>query len=286
MVGVLMWCMGEGQRDAGTSPHSGMMIPLHTCHLHAPPPCAWRSYHSATVVGQDVWLCGGGSTDSVAGDVVVFTPLTRSWRVPALRGQTALLKRTAHGACQHPTRPACIVLFGGYGGEGADSQGQDFRYLNDLVLLDTRTGGAAAAAAAVALCLCECIWVCIWVYLQAWYRKRPACSLSLPRGAPVWCFVSLPRWVHSTLAAASSNACPWPTPRRPCRCHCPCRWRRQGRGAGGQRLAARPPGLHRLCGIWPPVLCHWRPHPRQPPEQEQTNAAGVGLHQRQVDHAR
>lgn len=63
-----------------------------------------------------MWLCGGSDADTVVGDVVVFDPATRRWRTPALRGDTALLRRTAHGACLHPARPDCILLQGGYGG--------------------------------------------------------------------------------------------------------------------------------------------------------------------------
>ena len=74
-----------------------------------------RSYPTATVVGGEVWLVGGGDTGDVIADVLVFTPATRRWRRPALTGELYLLQRTAHGACLHPQRPDCILLQGGYG---------------------------------------------------------------------------------------------------------------------------------------------------------------------------
>ncbi|KAL4445898.1 hypothetical protein ABPG77_009097 [Micractinium sp. CCAP 211/92] len=98
-------------------------------------PSAPRSYHTATVIGEEVWLCGGGDSAQVLPDVLVFNPATRTWRQAELQGEVHLLKRTAHGACIHPLRPRSILLMGGYGGPG-----EDFRYLNDLVEVDTAAG--------------------------------------------------------------------------------------------------------------------------------------------------
>lgn len=51
-------------------------------------PCAPpRSYHTATVVSGEVWLCGGGDSSSVLGDVLVYRPATRTWHQPKLRGE-------------------------------------------------------------------------------------------------------------------------------------------------------------------------------------------------------
>lgn len=80
-----------------------------------------------------MWLCGGSSTDTVVGDVLVFNPATRAWRSPALRGDLSLLRRTAHGACLHPARPHCILLQGGYGtGPEAAADSQDYRCVSWL----------------------------------------------------------------------------------------------------------------------------------------------------------
>lgn len=100
-------------------PCAGSATPPHP-HLTQPLPCTNplpRSYHSATLVGGEVWICGGSEADSVLGDVFVFNPTTRTFRQPRLRGDLTLLKRTAHDACVHPLRPHCLLLFGGYGGQ-------------------------------------------------------------------------------------------------------------------------------------------------------------------------
>ncbi|KAL4425699.1 hypothetical protein ABPG75_009715 [Micractinium tetrahymenae] len=102
-------------------------------------PSAPRSYHTATVVNGEVWLCGGGNSSQVLPDVLVFNPADRSWRQAELRGDVHLLKRTAHGACIHPLRPSSILMMGGYGGPA-----DDLRYLNDLVEIDTVAGTVRA----------------------------------------------------------------------------------------------------------------------------------------------
>lgn len=102
-------------------------------------PSAPRSYHTATVIHGEVWLCGGGDSSQVLPDVLVFNPATRSWRQAELRGDVHLLKRTAHGACTHPLRPGSILMMGGYGGPG-----EDLKYLNDLVEIDTVSGTVRA----------------------------------------------------------------------------------------------------------------------------------------------
>lgn len=115
------------------------------------------SYHTATVINGEVWLCGGGDSSQVCErcaadsgrccahsppvpritrqtcppvtkshvsqvlpDVLVFNPAMRSWRQAHLQGDVHLLRRTAHGACVHPLRPGSILLMGGYGGPGED----------------------------------------------------------------------------------------------------------------------------------------------------------------------
>ncbi|KAI7841997.1 hypothetical protein COHA_004340 [Chlorella ohadii] len=107
---------------------------------------AWfaaRSYHSATLIGGKVWLVSGGDAETVFGDCIVFDPQTHTYERPNLRGDLSLLMRTAHGACVHPHRPECLLLFGGYGGQ-LDSATQEYRYLNDLVAIDTRRGSVRA----------------------------------------------------------------------------------------------------------------------------------------------
>lgn len=79
--------------------------------------------------------------DTVLGGALVYNPTTRTVREPRLVGDVLLLRRTAHGACLHPLRPDCILLVGGYGGE-VDAATQEYRYLNDLVEINTRTGEA------------------------------------------------------------------------------------------------------------------------------------------------
>lgn len=61
-------------------------------------------------------MCGGSDATTVVGDVLVYSPTARAFRQPRLRGELSLLHRTAHGACAHPLRPHCLLLFGGYGG--------------------------------------------------------------------------------------------------------------------------------------------------------------------------
>ncbi len=78
-------------------------------------------------MGGEVWLCGGSATATVVGDVIAYDPATRRWRVPSLRGDTELLRRTAHGACLHPARPDCILLQGGYGGGSGNGTTQDYK---------------------------------------------------------------------------------------------------------------------------------------------------------------
>lgn len=73
-----------------------------------------------------MWLVAGGDAKTVFGDCVLFDPQTRSYERPKLRGDLALLHRTAHGACVHPLRPECLLLFGGYGGQ-LDSATQEYR---------------------------------------------------------------------------------------------------------------------------------------------------------------
>ena len=90
-----------------------------------PPARLPASYQSATLVGDEVWVCGGADIDSVSTDVLAFSPATHTFRQPRLRGNLALLRRTAHGACVHPLRPHCLLLFGGYGGQ-IDSATQEY----------------------------------------------------------------------------------------------------------------------------------------------------------------
>lgn len=59
---------------------------------------------------------GGGNTETVVGGVIVYAPTTRTFRKPRLRGDLSLLARTAHGACVHPLKADCLLVFGGYGG--------------------------------------------------------------------------------------------------------------------------------------------------------------------------
>lgn len=86
----------------------------------------FRSYHSATLIGGKVWLVSGGDAETVFGDCIVFDPESRTYERPSLRGDRGLLMRTAHGACVHPQRPECLLLFGGYGGQ-LDSATQEYR---------------------------------------------------------------------------------------------------------------------------------------------------------------
>ena len=84
------------------------------------------SYHSATLIGGKVWLVSGGDAETVFGDCIVFDPEACTYERPSLRGDLGLLMRTAHGACVHPQRPECLLLFGGYGGQ-LDSATQEYR---------------------------------------------------------------------------------------------------------------------------------------------------------------
>lgn len=94
--------------------------------VSSPTPSTFRSYHSATLIGGKVWLVSGGDAETVFGDCIVFDPESRTYERPSLRGDRGLLMRTAHGACVHPQRPDCLLLFGGYGGQ-LDSATQEYR---------------------------------------------------------------------------------------------------------------------------------------------------------------
>lgn len=107
-----------------------------------------RAHHSATLVGDRVWILGGNEANAFCSDkdVWTFDVRSREWAQPRLTGDVALLRRTAHGACPHPGAPGSILLFGGYGPAGP--AGGDPLWLGDLVALDTRTGAVKGLRAA------------------------------------------------------------------------------------------------------------------------------------------
>jgi hypothetical protein len=122
------------------------------CLSASAPGAAPRCYHSATLVGDEVWVVGGSDAARVVDDVWVFDLRVRAWRAPALAGDVRLLARTAHGACAHPRRPGVILLFGGYGAPrgapraaaaAAAAPAPAYEWRNDLVALDTRTGAVS-----------------------------------------------------------------------------------------------------------------------------------------------
>ena len=101
-----------------------------------------RAYHSATLVGDVIWVVGG-SDDAFIPEpnnlVWCFHIKSREWRQPTLSGNTELLRRTAHGACMHPSSPGTILLFGGYGSTTARPKADAPEWLCDLVAIDTTT---------------------------------------------------------------------------------------------------------------------------------------------------
>jgi hypothetical protein len=109
--------------------------------------CHPRAYHTATLIDGVVWVIGGSDDDAIHCDdpVWCFDVKTRVWMQPKLKGNRTLLRRTAHGACLHPTLPGCILLFGGYGIIDLDQSNAngdvslEAEWLSDLVLVNTRT---------------------------------------------------------------------------------------------------------------------------------------------------
>lgn len=94
-----------------------------------------RAHHSATIIGDTAWIIGGGNeTELVEDAIACFYITNKKWTVPSMQGELHLLKRTAHGACIHPLKPSCILLFGGYTSCNDKDKGQ---WLQDLVLINT-----------------------------------------------------------------------------------------------------------------------------------------------------
>ncbi|KAG2433071.1 hypothetical protein HYH02_012775 [Chlamydomonas schloesseri] len=94
-----------------------------------------RANHTATLVGgRQLWVVSGSDKENVLDDVHVLDVASMTWSKPQIRGDAALLKRTAHSADLHPTDPSTILLFGGY---GHTSDAVDATFRNDLVLLRT-----------------------------------------------------------------------------------------------------------------------------------------------------
>ncbi|KAG2435934.1 hypothetical protein HXX76_007129 [Chlamydomonas incerta] len=94
-----------------------------------------RANHTATLVGgRQLWVVSGSDKENVLDDVHVLDVATMTWSKPQIRGDAALLKRTAHAADLHPTDPSSILLFGGYGPTAGAAEPT---FLNDLVLLRT-----------------------------------------------------------------------------------------------------------------------------------------------------
>ncbi|CAG9465641.1 unnamed protein product [Pedinophyceae sp. YPF-701] len=92
-------------------------------------PC---KHHSATLLNEkEIWVVGGATREQVLGDVHVLDATTLKWRRPVISGDTALLQRTAHGACVSPTHPHVLLIHGGFGGDSVE-------LLGSLVALDTR----------------------------------------------------------------------------------------------------------------------------------------------------
>lgn len=98
-----------------------------------------RAHHSATLIGEVVWIIGGSDDKAIRSDDAVwcFNLRTKEWKQPKLEGDLLLLRRTAHGACLHPTLPGSILLFGGYGQIVQSNTSSPADWLADLVLVDT-----------------------------------------------------------------------------------------------------------------------------------------------------
>ena len=96
-----------------------------------------RAHHSATLIGDVVWVIGGSDDESIRSEDIVwcFHVKTREWKQPTLEGDILLLRRTAHGVCLHPTLPGSILLFGGYG-QIVQTKPPSL-WLSDLVIVDT-----------------------------------------------------------------------------------------------------------------------------------------------------
>ncbi|DBA99644.1 TPA: hypothetical protein ACH3X3_012208 [Trebouxia sp. C0006] len=104
------------------------------------PPFSEKAYHSATLIGADIWVIGGADDKHSSAQVYVLNTKTLKWRTVAFRGDTRLLQRSAHGCTSHPKLANTLLLFGGWGFDRA-SRSDDLAWLNDLALLrlDTLT---------------------------------------------------------------------------------------------------------------------------------------------------
>ena len=96
-----------------------------------------RTYHTATLIQDTLWIIGGMSRGKSLPleSVRCFDFKLRKWQTPKLRGPTVLLKRMAHCAVRDPCNRNVILLFGGFALDGRGNE----EWLNDIVSLDTST---------------------------------------------------------------------------------------------------------------------------------------------------
>eukprot|EP00241_Pyramimonas_parkeae_P011682 CAMPEP_0114240174 /NCGR_PEP_ID=MMETSP0058-20121206/8897_1 /TAXON_ID=36894 /ORGANISM="Pyramimonas parkeae, CCMP726" /LENGTH=216 /DNA_ID=CAMNT_0001352493 /DNA_START=98 /DNA_END=745 /DNA_ORIENTATION=- len=79
-------------------------------------PFSARANHTATLIGEELWLIGGHNLEEVMHDVHVLDLVTLTWKevTHCIAGNLALLRRVAHQAVQHPADPHTILIYGGY----------------------------------------------------------------------------------------------------------------------------------------------------------------------------
>jgi hypothetical protein len=133
-------CACEQPPNASRTHQPTPHMPMQAWHVAAVPPCALLSPQCLPSLLQPSKppIPHAGVTRSCCSLPCAMLPaavpdLPICHTHPTCRGDTQLLFRTAHGAALHPSRPATIVLFGGYGG----GPSADWTWLNDLVLVHT-----------------------------------------------------------------------------------------------------------------------------------------------------
>eukprot|EP00240_Pyramimonas_obovata_P004075 CAMPEP_0118947702 /NCGR_PEP_ID=MMETSP1169-20130426/46523_1 /TAXON_ID=36882 /ORGANISM="Pyramimonas obovata, Strain CCMP722" /LENGTH=370 /DNA_ID=CAMNT_0006893969 /DNA_START=349 /DNA_END=1459 /DNA_ORIENTATION=- len=100
-------------------------------------PFAPRAYHSATLVGEEIWLIGGSDLSHIYPDVHVLDLVTLTWRevTRSIKGDPlAATGRTGHRAIRHPSDSNTILIYGGF----TSQESTGGAYVGLLTALDTK----------------------------------------------------------------------------------------------------------------------------------------------------
>eukprot|EP01126_Amoeba_proteus_P047341 TRINITY_DN5396_c0_g2_i11.p1 TRINITY_DN5396_c0_g2~~TRINITY_DN5396_c0_g2_i11.p1 ORF type:complete len:349 (-),score=58.95 TRINITY_DN5396_c0_g2_i11:756-1802(-) len=97
-----------------------------TIHVSSPPPS--RLEHSATVIGNEIWIFGGTDKSEYFADVHVLDVVNKTWRIPKLGGQPPKPRRGHTATLIDGDK---IVIIGG---------SNEMEHFSDLHVLDTKLG--------------------------------------------------------------------------------------------------------------------------------------------------